>query len=133
MDADKIAIATTCLRSANDGSMSFPAIVGTLIEAGFEGYAVDYRADLQTFYRPDGDSVTLDLPHHEGPVDASFDAGQMAALVRWAQANGPDYSYAAFSEKAKAAGCAGYLVSFPGRRVVYYGRTAEMHVEHFPG
>lgn len=26
----------------------------------------------------------------------------------------------------------GYLVSFLGRRVVYYGSTAEAHVELFP-
>ena len=31
-----------------------------------------------------------------------------------------------------AAGCAGYLVSFPGRRVLYWGRTAHTHVEMFP-
>ncbi|WP_199553866.1 DUF1398 domain-containing protein [Sandaracinobacteroides hominis] len=47
-------------------------------------------------------------------------------MVRWVQANGPDYSYAAFSRNVKAAGCAGYLVSFLGRRVVYYGRTADL-------
>ena len=43
-----------------------------------------------------------------------------------------DYSYRGFCEKAKEAGCAGYLVSFLGRRVVYFGRTAETHVEHSP-
>jgi len=32
----------------------------------------------------------------------------------------------------KAAGCAGYLVSFLGRRVLYFGRSAGTHVEHFP-
>ena len=53
-------------------------------------------------------------------------------LVRWAQANPADYSYVAFCEKVKVAGCAGYLVSFLGRRVVYFGRTAETHVEHVP-
>jgi len=31
-----------------------------------------------------------------------------------------------------AAGCTGYLVSFPGQRAVYFGRTGETHVEHFP-
>ncbi|MFO1151684.1 MAG: DUF1398 domain-containing protein [Alsobacter sp.] len=132
MDADRIGIATTCLRAAHDGSMSFPAIVGTLIKAGFEGYAVDYRRNTQTFYQPDGDSVALDVPEHGGAVEAAFNADAVAALVRWAQANGPDYSYSAFSKQAKAAGCAGYLVSFSGRRVVYFGRTAEVHVEHFP-
>ncbi|WP_293780352.1 hypothetical protein [Sphingosinicella sp.] len=32
-----------------------------------------------------------------------------------------------------AAGCAGYIVSFSGRRALYIGRTAEIHVEPFPG
>jgi hypothetical protein len=26
----------------------------------------------------------------------------------------------------------GYLVSFPGRRVLYFGRTGETHAEHLP-
>ncbi len=30
------------------------------------------------------------------------------------------------------AGCAGYFVSLIGRRAVYFGRTAETHVEPFP-
>jgi hypothetical protein len=30
------------------------------------------------------------------------------------------------------AGCVAYMVSLPGRRVVYYGRTGASHVEHFP-
>lgn len=40
--------------------------------------------------------------------------------------------HAAFCERLKAAACAGYLVSFLSRRVVYYGRYAETHVELFP-
>ena len=36
------------------------------------------------------------------------------------------------SRKVMAAGCAGYMVSFLGKRVLYFGRTAETHVEHFP-
>lgn len=31
-----------------------------------------------------------------------------------------------------SAGCAGYIVSFIGRRVLHLGRTAETHIEHFP-
>lgn len=132
MDAERIAIARTCLDAAHDGSLSFPDIVGTLIGAGFEGYMVDYRRSCQSCYLPDGDSVTLDMRPSAGAVAAAFDAREVERLVRWAQANPAGYSYLAFCEKAKAAGCAGYLVSFPGRRVVYLGRTAETHVEHFP-
>jgi uncharacterized protein YbcV (DUF1398 family) len=81
---------------------------------------------------PDGDNVELSMPHSAGTISAVFDGREVAALVRWAQANGAEYSFPAFCERVKAAGCAGYLVSFPGRRVVYYGRTAETHVEMFP-
>lgn len=133
MDAERIAIARRCLDGAHDGSLDFPRIVGELVAAGFEGYAVDYRRNNQIYYLPDGDSVALNLPASPGGVADAFDARAIAMLIRWAQINGPDYSYTAFCEKVKAAGCAGYLVSFVGRRVVYYGRTAEIHVEHFPG
>jgi uncharacterized protein YbcV (DUF1398 family) len=120
------------LQAAHDGSLSFPAIVGTLIGAGFEGYTVDYRRNSQTFHLPDGDSTALELQPSAGAIAAEFDSGEVERLVRWAQANPVDYSYIAFCEKVKAAGCAGYIVSFLGKRVVYFGRTAEIHVEHFP-
>jgi uncharacterized protein YbcV (DUF1398 family) len=132
MDAPRITIAQTCLEAAHDGSLSFPEIVGKLIAAGFEGYTVDYRRNTQTCYLPDGDSVMLDMPPSAGTIEAAFDAAGVEALVRWAQANRPDYSYKRFCEKVKAAGCAGYVVSFLGRRVLYFGRTAQTHVEHFP-
>jgi uncharacterized protein YbcV (DUF1398 family) len=132
MDAERIAVAKACLDAAHDGSLSFPEIIGKLIDAGFEGYAVDYRRNSQIYYLPDRDSVELDLPHSTGAVAAAFDSLGVEALVRWAQANDSDYSYSAFCEKVKDAGCAGYLVSFLGRRVLYYGRTAETHVELFP-
>lgn len=132
MDAERIAIAESCLNAAHDGTLSFPEIVGRLIAAGFEGYMVDYRRDTQTFHLPDGDSIARDMPKSAGAVAAVFNASEVERLVRWAQANPADYSYTAFSDQAKAAGCAFYLVSFLGRRVVYVGRTAETHVEHFP-
>lgn len=132
MDAERISIAKTCLNAAHDDSLSFPEIVGKLIAAGFEGYTIDYRRNSQTYYLPDGDSVAMDMPPSAGSVATAFDATEIERLVRWAQANPADYSYVAFCEKAKAAGCAGYLVSFLGRRVVYFGRTAETHAEHFP-
>jgi uncharacterized protein YbcV (DUF1398 family) len=132
VDAERIGIARACLDAAYDGSLSFPDIIVRLMGAGFEGYSVDYRREAQTYYLPDGDSVELAMPQNPGLVSEVFDTAKVDALVRWAQANDRAYSYSAFCEKVKAAGCAGYLVSFVGRRVVYYGRTAETHVELFP-
>lgn len=132
MDAERISVAETCLKAAHSGSLSFPEIVGKLIAAGFEGYMVDYRRNSQTFYLPDGDSAVLEMHLSAGKIGSAFYPEEVGRLVSWAQANPAGYSYVAFCEKAKAAGCAGYLVSFPGRRVVYFGRTAETHIEHFP-
>ena len=132
MSVDQIAVAETCLKAAHDGSLSFPAIVGQLIAAGFDGYTADYRRNMQVFYLPEGGCIALDMPQPAGPVAAMFDAAEVERLVRWAQSGAGDYSFQAFSKGAKAAGCAGYMVSFLGRRVVYFGRTAETHVEYFP-
>ncbi len=132
MDAHLQLVAQRCLAAAYDGSMAFPRIVATLVASGFEGYIVDYRRHTTTYYLPDGDSVMLDAPQRGGAVAATFDAAGVDAAVREAQANLPGYSYAGFCERVTAHGCAGYIVSFSGRRVVYFGRTAETHVELFP-
>ena len=121
-----------CLNAAYDKTMSFPEIVGTLVKFGFEGYVVDYRRNTTTYFLPDGGSVVLENRPSEGSVALQFDQPGVAAQVKWAQANTPEYSYAAFCKNVKALGCAGYIVSFLGRRVLYIGRTAETHVEHFP-
>lgn len=103
-----------------------------LAEAGFESYLVDYRRHAATYYLPDGDSVTLDTPACTEAVAPRFDHRGISAQIKWAQDDPPDYSYAAFCRNTRALGCAGYVVSFSGRRALYFGRTAEIHVEHFP-
>jgi hypothetical protein len=44
----KRSVAAACLRGAENGSMSFPQIVATLIDAGFESYLIDYRRAVAT-------------------------------------------------------------------------------------
>lgn len=132
MDTQRMTIAQNCLNAAYDKTMAFPDIVGTLIKAGFEGYIVDYRRGTTTYFLPDGDSVELKNRPSEDAVAAQFDTAGVVTQIQWAQANPQDYSYVAFCKNVKASGCAGYIVSFLGRRVLYFGRTAETHVEHFP-
>ena len=132
MDAQTRTIAENCLKASYDGTMAFPDIVGTLIRAGFESYAVDYRRNTTTYYLADGDSVVIENSKTSGSVAPAFNAAGVESAVRDAQANQPGYTYRGFCERVKGHGCAGYIVSFPGRRVVYFGRTAETHVEHFP-
>ncbi len=132
MNEPMITIAQRCLDGAYAGTIDFPAIVRALVEAGFEGYDVDYRRGTSTYFQANGDSAQLTFPASGGPVSAVFRANDVEAAVREAQGHAPGYTYAGFCAKVKAAGCAGYMVSFLGRRVVYFGRTGETHVEHFP-
>lgn len=132
MDDRRISVAKACLDGAEGNTMTFPEIVRTLIEEGFEGYAIDFRRAAATYYLPDGGSV--DLPTHriDAPVAAALDAASLRAAIREAQRLAPGYTYKGFCAKAASAGCAGYVVSFSGRRALYFGRTAETHTEHFP-
>lgn len=132
MDDRSKQVAERCLRGAQDGSMTFPQIVGTLIADGFESYTIDYRRSTATYYRPNGDSVELPTHGHAVAIAESFDAGAVKAAIAEAQQLAPGYTYEGFCKKVMSAGCAGYIVSFSGRRALYFGRTAETHVEYFP-
>jgi len=131
MTEDQRATAKACLEGAETGAMTFPEIVGALMRAGFESYAIDFRRASAVYYLPDGDSVEL-ATHRTETVAAAFDAEAIRAAIHEAQQLAPGYTYAGFCHKVAAAGCAGYIVSFSGRRALYFGRTAETHVEHFP-
>lgn len=132
MNPSLVDLCRACATGATAGTMSFPTIVGALMGAGFEAYQVDFRAGTITFYLPTGESVTLPTERPSVADTAAFDTAEVAAAVRDAQAGVAGYTYTRFCDRVARAGCGGYLVSFPGRRVVYLGRTGEVHTEHFP-
>ncbi len=125
-------VAEKCLHGAENQIMTFPQIVDALIQAGYETYSIDFRRATAVYYRPDGDSVELPTRRLNVAVAGSFDTTAIQAAIREAQQLVPGYTYEGFCRKVMGAGCAGYIVSFNGRRALYYGRTAETHVEHFP-
>jgi len=132
MNPTQASLAQTCLDAAWTGAMSFPQIVGALMEEGFESYTVDFRRNVATYYLPDGDSLELAAHAVDAAVAEQFEVEPIKAAIKEAQEQVPGYTYTGFCAKVAAAGCAGYLVSFLGRRAVYIGRTGETHVEHFP-
>ncbi|QFR31995.1 DUF1398 family protein [Ancylobacter sp. TS-1] len=132
MDPRKQAVAAACLKGAEENTLSFPTIVGMLMEEGFESYAIDFRRARAAYYFPDGGNFELPMHMLDVPVAAAFDAARLGEAIREAQQQVPDYSYKGFCAKAAAAGCAFYVVSFSGRCALYVGRTAETHVERFP-
>ncbi|CAH1658098.1 MULTISPECIES: DUF1398 family protein [unclassified Chelatococcus] len=132
MNDEQKMIAQACLEGAETNTMTFPQIVGKLMDAGFESYAVDFRRATATYYLPDGASVELPTHRIGLPIAEAFDTGLVRKAISEAQRLVPGYTYKGFCNKAVAAGCVGYIVSFIGRRALYVGRTAETHVEHFP-
>jgi uncharacterized protein YbcV (DUF1398 family) len=104
-----------------------------LMEAGFDGYAVDFRRSMRTYYLPNGEVLELQTSPMLQPVAQRFDTAVVKDAIREAQSLLSGYTYKGFCAKVTGAGCAGYMVSFLGKRVVYYGRTGEIHVEYFPG
>ncbi len=80
-------VARTCLEGAESGAMTFPQIVGTLIEAGFDGYAADLRRATTIYYRPDGETVELEATHTQ-PVAEHFDAPKVKEAI--GRSPGPD-------------------------------------------
>ena len=123
-------------RATNEGSelgaMSFPESVRTLMAAGFDGYAVDFRRSTRIYYGPDGEAIELKTAPTE-KVAERFDEAAIKEAIREAQALVPGYTYQGFCAKVARAGCAGYLVSLLGKRALYWGRAGETHTEYFPG
>jgi hypothetical protein len=66
-------LAKTCLEGAEGNTMTFPQIVGALMQEGFEGYAIDFRRGTATYYSPDGDSVELSTHKVDVSIAATFD------------------------------------------------------------
>jgi len=125
-------VARATVEGAESGGLTFGDGVKMLMDAGFDGYAVDFRRSTRTYYMPDGDTIELET-EQTGPVAERFDAAVIREALREAQAQVPGYTYRVFCAKVAGAGCAGYMVSLIGKRVLYYGRTGETHTEHFPG
>jgi uncharacterized protein YbcV (DUF1398 family) len=78
----------------------------------------------------DGDSMVVATPHPSHATAVEFTASTVEAAVRQSQRN--EHTYLDFIRKTMAAGCVGYFVQITGRRVIYFGRNGESHVEHFP-
>jgi uncharacterized protein YbcV (DUF1398 family) len=130
MNAHLKSVVEACSRGSEDDTLKFPEQLKKLGEVGVEGYYADLRRSTRIYYLPNGETVEIPSVKVDVPVTSSFDPLSVEAAVRQSQAD--LHTYRQFCEKVMAAGCAAYIVSFLGRRVVYLGRTAETHVEHFP-
>jgi uncharacterized protein YbcV (DUF1398 family) len=120
----ELAIAT------QQGKMTFPQVVKGLLEVGVESYLVDFAAKQKTHYLTDGTTHTVPMILDPGPIAAEFDGAGLVAAIRGAQAD--TVRYPEFVKRSTAAGVIGYWAFLTGKRVIYFGRKGEQHIEEFP-
>jgi uncharacterized protein YbcV (DUF1398 family) len=119
-------------RKTLDGQISFPEVVGQLLTAGVEYYHVDYVGLKKTFYSADGGMVVTPI-NYGGlpPVAAEFNPAALRADILDSQRN--NQPYRDFTRRAMEAGTQGYFAFLRGKRVTYFGRQGDQHIEWFPG
>jgi uncharacterized protein YbcV (DUF1398 family) len=117
-------------RASLAGEIAFPQVVGSLTSVGVEGYHADCSRQETTYYLPDGDSLVVPVLHEPHATAIEFSASAVEAAVRQSQRG--EHTYVDFMRKTMAAGCIGYFVQITGRRAIYFGRSGDFHIEHFP-
>jgi uncharacterized protein YbcV (DUF1398 family) len=120
----ELAIAT------QQGKMTFPQVVKGLLEAGVESYLVDFAAKQKTHYLTDGTTLTVPMILEPGPIAENFSGAGLMAAIRGAQAD--TVRYPEFVKRSTVAGIIGYWAFLSGKRVIYFGRQGEQHIEEFP-
>jgi uncharacterized protein YbcV (DUF1398 family) len=120
----ELAIAT------QQGKITFPQVVKGLLEAGVESYLVDFATMQKTHYLTDGTTRTVPMILEAGPIAAEFNGAALVAAIRGAQAEA--VRYPEFVKRSTAAGVIGYWAFLTGKKVIYFGRKGEQHIEDFP-
>jgi uncharacterized protein YbcV (DUF1398 family) len=116
--------------ATQQGKMTFPQVVKGLLEAGVESYLVDFAAKQKTHYLTNGTTHTVPMILDPDPIAAEFDSVGLVAAIRGAQAD--TVRYPEFVKRSTAAGVIGYWAFLTGKRVIYFGRKGEQHIEEFP-
>lgn len=113
-----------------NGTISFPEVVGNLLQIGIGSYHVDFIRNEETFYSRKNESHVESIPKLWNSMGNSFDASEIGRAVLASQTEGQ--SFPAFVDRVVQAGCVGYFAYLDGRKVVYLGKLGEEHVENFP-
>ncbi len=113
------------------GAIKFPAVVSRLLADGIESYHVDFVRGENRYYAPNGESHVEAVPHDFPPAAQEFSADAVRASIQRVQAG--EIDYVRFSEEVLQAGCVFYIAYLTGKRVVYFGREGDFHIERFPG
>lgn len=130
MDTRLTSVLQGCTEASDRERVTFPEVVGRLMQAGVERYHTDLLRSEKIYYLPDSSSYLVGADPIDAAPAAVFSPDGVATAVRAIQTG--RIRYKAFCRQIMDAGCVGYLVSIAGERAVYYGRSGETYVEPFP-
>jgi uncharacterized protein YbcV (DUF1398 family) len=119
------------LHESEAGELTFPQVIVALAGAGVESYFADLARAVDTFYLSTGETHVEKMTLPTTKIAEDFSQSGIVAAVRAAQAD--QIRYPEFLKRARAAGTTAYWVFIDGRRVIYFGRRGEFHIEEFPG
>lgn len=112
--------------------ITFPEILARLSKKGVVSYHVDFLRNELRYYTGNGESLVVNEPLIHNGVAAEFSAERLDGINKKVQSG--EWGFADFvREGTAAAGCAYYIVYLNGKKVRYFGRDGDEHVQHFPG
>ena len=118
------------LAESQAGNLIFPEVVRRLLEVGVESYLCDLANGTESFYLIDGKTHAEKMVLPLMPIAEEFSSSDLVAAIRGAQAD--TVRYPEFMKRSAAAGVIAYWAFLTGKKVIYFGRKGEMHVEEFP-
>lgn len=116
--------------SALYAKLNFGEIVGQLSSAGVESYRVDFVRKEIVYYMPNGENCVTPLNFKNHPLHQDFDQNGIQNAIKASQRN--EQTFVDFITRALDAGVSSYTVYIHGKKVIYFGRKGEMHIELFP-
>lgn len=118
------------MEQSQAGKLTFPEVVRRLLDAGVESYLCDLAIRQETFYMRDLKTHVQKMTLPTAFVAEEFSSAGLIAAIRGAQAD--TIRYPEFFKRSAAAGVIAYWAFLTGRKVMYFGRQGEIHVEEFP-
>lgn len=119
-----------CAHESHEGLLTFPEVLGRLVEVGVESYCVDYRNQSTIYHLSSNEAVSVSMTMPAIAISNSFNQEAVVLAICGAQSDA--VRYPEFLKLTMSAGCVGYIVWITGKHVSYFGRRGEVHVEHFP-
>jgi len=109
----------------------FPQVVAHHAAAGVHSYRADLIRRQKVCYGDAAAFYEAAIPLQDGPeIATAFRDEEVSRAVQAIQRG--EIGYDTFLRQIMQAGCAGYCVFIKGRKVVYFGRDGDCHIENFP-